>query len=74
MLQDVCFYFAKKKFCCCYSFNSVKVLKSPGISSKVLEKSWNFDVKSPGKPWKVMEFESIFLVGPMVNKDSLINI
>ena len=31
ILQDVCFYFTRKKFYCCYSYNSVKVLESPGI-------------------------------------------
>ena len=39
--------------------------KNPGISPKVLEKSSNFDAKSPGKSWKVLEFESIFLGGTM---------
>ena len=69
ILQVVCFYFVKNKYCCCYSHNYVKILKSPGILSKVLERSWNFDAKSPGKSekksWKVLEFESIFLVGTM---------
>ena len=33
----MCFYFAKKKFCC-YLYNSVKVLESPGtLMRKVLE-------------------------------------
>ena len=67
ILQNVCFYFARKKFCCCYSYDAVKVLESPGIPSKVLEKSWNFDAKSPGKiekkSWKVLEFESFFFGG-----------
>ena len=70
ILQDICFYLAKKKFCCCYSYYSVKVLESPGISSKVLEKSRNFDAKSreksKNKSWKVLEFESVFLVGTWV--------
>ena len=61
------FILQKKKFCCCYLCNSVKVLESPGISSKVLENSWNFDEKSPGKSekksWKVLEFESFFFSG-----------
>ena len=52
-------FILEKKKNCCYSYNSVKVLESPGISSKVLEKSWNFDAKSEKK---VLEFE-IFLVG-----------
>ena len=60
----------KNKFCCCYSYNSVKVLKSPEILSKVLEKSWNFDAKCPGKSekksLKVLEFESIFFGGNYV--------
>ena len=49
-----------------------KFLESPGILSTVLEKSWNFDAKSPGKgkknpgkSWKVLEFESVFLVETM---------
>ena len=54
-LQDVCFYFAKNKFYCSNSYNSVKVLESFGISSKVLEKSWNFDAKSRGKSEKSPE-------------------
>ena len=62
----VCFYFAKKKFCCCYLYNSIKVLGSPGISSKVLEKSWNFDAKSPGKNekkfGKVVESPRILII------------
>ena len=45
----------------------VLLRKSPGILSKVLEKSWSFHAESPGKsvkkPWKVLEFESIFLGG-----------
>ena len=45
----MCFYFAKKKFYCCYLYNSVKVLESPGISSKGLKKCWNFDARSPEK-------------------------
>ena len=64
MLQEVCFYFAKKKFCCCYSYNSVKVLETPGIALKVLETSWNVDArkvlerikKSPGKSWNLNQF------------------
>ena len=64
------FLFCKKEFCFCYSYNSVKVLGSPGILLKVLEKSWNLDAKSPGKSekksWKVLEFKSIFLVGTMI--------
>ena len=27
----ICFYFAKKKFCCCYSYNSGKVLEFESI-------------------------------------------
>ena len=46
MPQDVCFYFAKKKFCCCYSYNC----KSPG-------KSW----KSPGTVKKVCESPGIWI-------------
>ena len=69
ILQDVCFYFAKKKICCCYSYSSVRALENPGISLKVLEKSWNFDAKTPRKSekkfWKVLEFESIFLLETM---------
>ena len=61
------FILQEKTFCCCYSCNSVKVPGSPGISLKVLEKSWNFDAKGPGKSekksWKVLEFESIFFGG-----------
>ena len=34
----------------------VQLRKSP-------RKSWNFDAKSPGMSWKVLEFASIFLVG-----------
>ena len=45
----ICFYFAKNKFCCCYSYNSVRLLESPGILLKLLEKSWDFDGKSPGE-------------------------
>ena len=33
-------------------FNSVKVLESPGISLKALEKSWDFDAKCHGKSEK----------------------
>ena len=44
-------FFANKKFCCCYSYNSVEVLESPGMSLTVLEKSWNF-AKSLGKDEK----------------------
>ena len=69
ILHNVCFYFTRQKFYCCYSCSSVKVLEIPGILSKVLEKSRDFDAKSPGKrekkSWKVLEFESIFLVGTM---------
>ena len=69
ILQDVYFYFAEKKFYCCYLYNSVKALENPGIYLKVLEKSLNFDAKSHGKSdkksWKVLEFDSIFLVGIM---------
>ena len=58
------FILQKKKFFCCYSYNSVKVLESPGILLKVLEKSWNFDAKScgktkkksPGKFWNLNQF------------------
>ena len=61
--QDVCFCFTRKKLYCCYSYNFVKVRESPGISSKVLEKSWNSDAKSPGKSkkksWKVLESPGI---------------
>ena len=36
----------------------LKILEIPGILSKVLEKFWNFDAKSPGKrektSWKVL--------------------
>ena len=60
ILQDVCFYFTKNKFYCCYSYNSVNVPESPGILSKVLEKSWNFDAKNPGnseeKSWNLKQF------------------
>ena len=49
VLHDVCFYFTRKKFYCGYSYTSVKVLESPGIASKVLQKFWNFEAKSPGK-------------------------
>ena len=38
-----------------YKKEILKVLEGPGIASKVLEKSWNFETKSPG----------IFLVGTM---------
>ena len=41
----------KKKFYCVYSCTSVKVMESPGIASKVREKSWNFG-KKPWKKWK----------------------
>ena len=61
ILQDVCFCFTRKAFYCCYSYNSVKVLESPGTLSKILEKSWNFDAKSlekvKKKSWKVQKFE-----------------
>ena len=57
----------KNKFFSFYSCSSVKVLESPGISLKVLERSWNFDAKSPrksekkvlespGKPWNLNQF------------------
>ena len=63
------FLFYKKEFLFCDLYNTIKVLESPGISSQALEKSWNFDAKSPGKSekrsWKDLEFESIFLVGTM---------
>ena len=49
IIQDVCFYFTRKKFYCCYSYNSLKVLESPG---KVLEKV----EKSPGKSWNLKYF------------------
>ena len=55
-----------------------KSLESPGILLKVLEKSFNFYVKSPGKSekkfWRVLEFESVFLVGTMTwhNRSSLL--
>ena len=52
------FILQKWNFCCGYSYNYVKVLESPGILLKVLEKSWNSDAKSPGKSeknsWKVL--------------------
>ena len=58
------FVFYKKEIYCCYLYNSIKVLESPGILSKLLEKSRNFDGKSPGKSgkksWKVLEFKLIF--------------
>ena len=54
-----------EQLCKC-SARSWNFVKSPG---KVLEKSWNFDGKRPGKSekksWKVLEFESIFSVGTM---------
>ena len=46
MLQDVCFYFTKKEI---LLLLLVQLHKSPGILSKILEKSWNFDAKSPEK-------------------------
>ena len=47
------FILQKKKFCCCYSYNSVKVQESPGIlMQKVLEKL----KKSPGKFWNLNQF------------------
>ena len=50
----------KKKFCWCYSFNTIKVLESPGMLLKVLEYPWNFDVKIPGKGekkfWNLNQF------------------
>ena len=52
ILQDICLYFTRNTFYSCYSYNSVKVLESLRISSKVLEKSWNFDAKSPVKSEK----------------------
>ena len=45
ILQDVCFYFTRKKVYCCYSYNSVKVLE-------FCQKSW----KSPGKSWNLNQF------------------
>ena len=55
------FILQKKKNCCCYLYSSIKALENPGISLKVLEKSWNFAAKSPRKSeknfWKVLEFE-----------------
>ena len=54
IVQDVCFYFAKKEI---LLLLFVQLRKSPG-------KSWNFDAKSSGKTkkksWKVLEFESVF--------------
>ena len=37
ILQDVCFYFTRKKVYCCYSYNSVKVLEFCQNSWKFLE-------------------------------------
>ena len=51
IIQDVCFYFTRKKFYC-YSYNSLKVLESPG---KVLEKSWK-------KLKKVLESRGIWII------------
>ena len=55
-------FFANKKFCYCYSYNSVEVLESPGMSLTVLEKSWNFEkvlVKVKNISWKVLESPGI---------------
>ena len=52
------FYFKRKKFYCCYSYNAVKILEFWQKSWKVLE-LWC------KKSWKVLEFESIFLGGTM---------
>ena len=43
ILQVVWVYSGKKKFCCCYLYNYVKILESPEISLKVLEKSRNLN-------------------------------
>ena len=49
---------------------SQKVLESPGISKKVLEKSWKLECKSPGKSekksWKVLEFDIKFSVATLL--------
>ena len=56
------FILLKKKICCCYSYSSVRALENPGISLKVLEKSWNFDAKSPRKSEKkVLESLGIWI-------------
>ena len=53
------FLFCKKEFFCCYSYNPIKVLESPGISLKIWEYSWDFDTKSSGKSEKALESPGI---------------
>ena len=50
-------------------------MDSPEIVLKVLERSWNLEAKTLGKSeeksWKVVDFESIFLVGTMTHMQVL---
>ena len=56
MLQNVCYHFTKKEI---LLLLLVQLHKSPGILSKILEKSWNFMQKcekSPRKSWNLNQF------------------
>ena len=56
MLQNVCYHFTKKEI---LLLLLVQLHKSPGILSKILEKSWNFDAKVPKTVKRVLESPGI---------------
>ena len=59
------FILQKRNFVVAICITPWKTLESPGIMSKLLEKSWNFDAKSPRKnekkSWKVLESPRIWI-------------
>ena len=69
------FILQKKNFCCCYSYNSVKVLESRRKSwestGTLMQKVLQEVKKRPGKSWKVLEFESISKTSHVENKIKL---